>query len=95
MLRTISWAVLSIALLPASLLAADCCPKCGSTNAVGNQVAAVCPDCGQATVLGVSIPLASVVGAILAATVTGVTYLAVRRVESETRTTSRFSPREV
>lgn len=49
----------------AGLSSRTCCPHCGSENAVGNEVAGVCLDCGQATVLGLSVPLATFIGSVL------------------------------
>jgi hypothetical protein len=80
MLRALFCAVLLTGLSTGPLLAADCCPNCGSKNAVGSDAAAVCPDCGQATVLGLSIPLASALGGGLAVIAAGGLYLVVRRI---------------
>lgn len=45
---------------------AECCPHCGSRNAIGNEAAAVCPDCGQLTILGLSLPVAAMLAGALA-----------------------------
>lgn len=66
MLRFICCAVLALALSAAPLMAAECCPHCGSENAVDIGVAAACSDCGQATILGLSIPFTLVLAGILA-----------------------------
>jgi hypothetical protein len=80
MLRALFCAVLVTALSTGNLIAADCCPRCGSRNVVGNETAAVCTECGQATILGLSVPLAGLLGGVLTASAVAVAYRLVRRV---------------
>ena len=59
-MRILFCAALLTALSTETLFAAGCCPH----NRVGTDAASVCPACGRATILGVSIPWASAVGAL-------------------------------
>src|SRR5687768_6975610 len=77
-MRVLFCAIL-LTILSAGNLAAACCPNCGSENAVGNDTAAVCADCGQATILGLSFPVAGILGGLLTGSATGTAYLVIRR----------------
>ena len=55
-----------------------CCPNCGSADALGTEMASVCADCGQAAILGMSVPVASVLGAMVLVAAVGLALAALR-----------------